>query len=108
MFKRILVAVAGTAAILPASATASSHVAHYKGKTKEGTKISFVLNRGWIDDFSTLLPTTCLSAQGATPKVDFTEWQIPYKYRPAWRQRSTTETRPSTTTSPLTAEPAAG
>lgn len=81
MFKRILVAIAGTAAIVPASAAATSRIAHYKGKTKEGTKISFVVNRGWIDRFSTLLPTTCVSAQGGTPKVDLTEWQIPYKYR---------------------------
>ena len=81
MFKRILVAVAGTAAILPATAVASFHVAHYKGKTKEGTKISFVVDRIWVDQFSTLLPTTCVSAQGGTPNVDFTEWQIPYKYR---------------------------
>ena len=66
MFTRILIAVAATAAILPATAAASSHVAHYKGKTKEGTKISFVVNRGWIDRFSTLLPTTCVSAQGGT------------------------------------------
>ena len=81
MFKRILVAVAGTAAILPATAAASSHLAHYKGKTKEGTKISFVLDRGWVDQFSTRLPTTCVSAQGGTPGVDFTDWDIPYKYR---------------------------
>jgi hypothetical protein len=29
----------------------------------------------------TLLPTTCVSAQSGTPKVDITLWQIPYKFR---------------------------
>ena len=81
MFKRSLTLAAVAAALLPASAGAAPKVLHYKGKTREGTKISFIVKNGWLDQLDTLLPTTCISAQGGTPKVSFTWWAIPYKFR---------------------------
>src|SRR5512142_304524 len=82
MLKRFII-IATTAAALGSSpsAVAQPQPIPSKGTTKEGTKISFVLDRGWVDQFYTLLPTTCLSVQGGTPHVDFTEWRVPLKYR---------------------------
>jgi hypothetical protein len=65
----------------PGAADAAAAPLHYGGRTKEGTKISFVLDRGWIDQLKTLLPTTCISVQGGTPQVDLILWRIPYKFR---------------------------
>ena len=81
MLKRSFALAAAAAALLPASAGAAPKVLHYKGKTREGTKISFTVKNGWLDGLDTLLPTTCITAQGATPKVTFTWWAIPYKFR---------------------------
>jgi hypothetical protein len=81
MLKRSLTLAAAAAALLPAAAGAAPKVLHYKGKTKEGTKISFIVKSGWVDRLDALLPTTCVSAQGGTPKVDLTWWLIPYKFR---------------------------
>ena len=79
--KRLLIIATLAAAIAPAVATAHAKPLNYKGKTKEGTKISFVLDRGWVDQLDALLPTTCVSAQGSTPKVDLTWWHVPYKFK---------------------------
>jgi hypothetical protein len=70
------------AAAGPASAGAKSraHPLHFTGKTKEGDKVSFVLDGHWVDKLQTILPETCISAQGGTPKVDRFVWAIPYKY----------------------------
>lgn len=81
MLKHLLTTTAAAAVLLPAAAQAGTPVLHYKGKTKEGTKISFVLDEGWLDGFSTSLTTTCASAQGGTPRVTFTTWDPPFKYR---------------------------
>jgi hypothetical protein len=81
MFKCCITLATVAAARIPASAGAAPRVLHFKGKTKEGTKISFVLKNGWVDQLDARLPTTCVSAQGGTPKVDLTWWQIPYKFR---------------------------
>jgi hypothetical protein len=82
MLKRFIVLGAATAALAPAATVAAKpRPVSFNGKTDEGTKISFVLDRGWVEQFSTLLPTTCLSVQGGTPHVDFTEWRIPFKYK---------------------------
>lgn len=81
-FRRTFAAALATAAVLaPAAAAAAPRPVKYAGKTKEGTKISFVLKRGWVDQLDTSLPTTCITVQGGTPKVVFTWWAIPYKFR---------------------------
>jgi hypothetical protein len=67
-------------ALVPAAAGARTRPLSFKGKTKEGTKISFVLDRGWVDQLDALLPTTCISVQGGTPRVDLTWWRVPYKF----------------------------
>lgn len=81
MFKRTITLTAVAAALLPAGAAAAAKPLHFKGKTKEGTKISFILKNGWVDQLDAMLPTTCVTASGATPKVTFTWWVIPYKFR---------------------------
>jgi hypothetical protein len=80
MLKRLLTIAIVAAAIAPAAASAHAKPIKYKGKTKEGTAISFVVDRGWVDQLDALLPTTCVSAQGGTPKVDITWWRVPYKF----------------------------
>ena len=82
MFKRVILIATITSVLAPAAATtAKSPLVSYRGKTKGGTKISFVLNHGWVDQLDTLLPTTCISVQGGTPKVDLTLWRIPFKFK---------------------------
>lgn len=82
MLKRALIPAVLAVALLPGAAAARSRTLHYQGKTKEGPKISFDVDRkGWITHFTTSLTTTCVSAQGGTPRVTFTSWDIPYNYR---------------------------
>ena len=73
-----LAAVALAAA--PAAADAAKPM-KYAGKTKEGTKISFVLDGGWVDRIKTTIPHTCVSAQGGPPTAGMTVWSPPYKFR---------------------------
>jgi hypothetical protein len=68
-------------ALAPAAAPASARSVPYAGKTKEGSKITFTLAHGWLDGLSTMVPTTCVSAQGGTPKATLWPWSPPYKYR---------------------------
>jgi hypothetical protein len=81
MLKRTLVTATLALLLVPAAAGARAKPVAYKGKTHEGTKISFVIDRGWVDRLYTLLPTTCISAQGGTPQVSFTIWDPPYKFK---------------------------
>jgi len=74
-------ALALTLAAAGAASARSAPLSHYQGKTKEGTKISFVLRNGWVDKLVTSLPSTCISAQGGTPHVGIYSWAIPYKFR---------------------------
>lgn len=67
--------------ILPAVAAAHPAAVHYKGKTKEGFTISLVVSRGAISQIDTILPSTCLSGQGGTPRVGQDIWEAPYKHR---------------------------
>jgi hypothetical protein len=62
---RLLVA---ALALAPAAASASARPVKDAGKTKEGSKITFTLEHGWLDGLSTMVPTTCVSAQGGTPQ----------------------------------------
>jgi hypothetical protein len=81
--KRTATALALVAALALAG-PAAAKAPKYKGKTKEGTKVSFVLSgKGgkWLDQFKSSVPTTCVSAQGGNPKVFIHSWAPPYKYR---------------------------
>jgi hypothetical protein len=74
-------ALALAAALLTAGPAAAAKPAKYKGKTKEGTKVSFVLKAGHLDGFKSSVPTSCVSAQGGPPTATITPWAPPYKYR---------------------------
>jgi hypothetical protein len=87
MLKRTLVTAIAVALLIPAAALAKTKTLHYKGKTKEGTKISFIVKKGWVDQFSTGLPFTCISAQGGTPLVGIEQWTIPYKYKLGYKAK---------------------
>ena len=83
MLKPKLLAPALAAAALaaaPAVADAAKPM-KYAGKTKEGTKISFVLDGRWVDRISTMLPHSCVSAQGGPPTAGMTRWAPPYKFK---------------------------
>lgn len=81
MRTNILASTALAAALLPSAAMAKTGPVSYTGKTKEGTKVSFVLAHGWLEHLSTRLPTSCVSAQGGTLPIVFADWSIPYKFR---------------------------
>jgi hypothetical protein len=83
MLKKNLLAPALAAVALvatPGAADAAKPM-KYAGKTKEGTKITFALDGPWVDQISTLLPHTCVSAQGGPPTAGMTPWAPPYKFR---------------------------
>jgi hypothetical protein len=91
----VLVAIAVLA--LTASAAQAAKPLKYSGKTKEGTKISFILKNGWADQISSSVPTTCVSAQGGTPRVTISTWQPPFKFRMPAKQVKVTVKEPSPT-----------
>jgi hypothetical protein len=62
--------------LLTAPAAQAKPVA-YTGKTKEGSKISFVLSGGKVSRIRTLIPTSCASAQGGDPKAGLDVFQPP-------------------------------
>ena len=78
-------------ALLLGAVPASAKPVAYKGKTKEGTKISFVLSKGWVDQIKARVPTSCVSAQGGNPRVTIDLWQPPYKWRLGRKARVTVE-----------------
>ena len=82
--KKLLIAtaVACALAVLPASAaqaytTTDKGWTNYVGKTKEGSKISFAYRRGIISIISTMVPSTCASGQGGTPRARMTMFDPP-------------------------------
>jgi hypothetical protein len=77
--KRTATALAIVAALAVAGPAAAKSPG-YKGKTKEGTKVSFVLSGKWVDQFRASVTTTCVSAQGGNPFVTIHSWAPPYKY----------------------------
>jgi hypothetical protein len=54
---------------LVAAAPAAAKPVKYSGKTKDGSKINFVLSHGKISKISTVVPGLCLSAQGGSPEA---------------------------------------
>ena len=80
--KYAITAIALSAALAAgAGPAAAAKPIAYKGKTKEGTKISFVLAKGWVDRIRARVPTTCVSAQEGGPRVTIDLWEPPYKWR---------------------------
>jgi hypothetical protein len=64
----------------------------YEGMTKEGTKMSFTLNGTWIDGLSIRMPSTCVSAQGGTPRANVIFWLPPFRFRVGTTAKATDET----------------
>jgi len=74
------IAAALLTAAVPAAADAKAKPLQYEGKTKEGSKISFVLDGRWVDQISTMVPYSCVSAQGGPPTAGLIPWTPPYKF----------------------------
>jgi hypothetical protein len=64
----------------------------YEGMTKEGTKMSFTLNGTWIDGMSIRMPSSCVSAQGGTPRANVIFWLPPFRFRLGTTAKATDET----------------
>ena len=106
----IPIAVACALSVLPASAaqaytTTDKGWTNYVGKTKEGSKISFAYRKGTISIISTMVPSTCASGQGGTPRARMTMFDPPQSVTSAStaasrRPRSTSRGPSATTRSP--------
>src|SRR3954454_1593796 len=94
--KRTATALAIVAALAVAGPAAAKSP-KYRGKTKEGTKVTFALSGKWVDQFKSSVPTTCVSAQGGNPLVTIHTWAPPYKYL-LGRRAQVKYTDPYTTT----------
>ena len=88
-----VLALCAAAAIAPAGADAAKKT-QYAGKTVEGSKISFVLDGSWVDQISTLVPYSCVSAQGGPPTAGLTSWEPPYMFKLGSRDAKVTVEEP--------------
>jgi len=70
--------VALPAASAQAGTTKDKGWTNYVGKTKEGSKISFAYRRGKIALIETMVPSTCASGQGGTPRARMTMFDPPF------------------------------
>lgn len=81
--KKLLVCAAVCSALLVVPAASQAYTTkdkgwtNYVGKTKEGSKISFAYRRGVISIISTMVPSTCASGQGGTPRARMTMFDPP-------------------------------
>jgi hypothetical protein len=82
--RRILPLAAVLVLALSATALAKKPVS-YVGKTKEGAKISFKLDQGWIKDLKTLAPEACGSAQGGDPKASLRTYWPPFSFKVGYK-----------------------
>lgn len=89
-----LTAVSLAAAVAPAAADAKAKPIQYEGKTKEGSPISFQLDGKWVDAISTMVPYSCVSAQGGPPTAGLTSWAPPYKFRLGSKEAKVTVEEP--------------
>ena len=89
----IAIAATAVAALAPSGAEAAK-TTQYAGKTAEGTKISFVLDGRWVDRISTMVPYSCVSAQGGPPTAGLTSWAPPYKFTLGSRDAKVTVEEP--------------
>ncbi len=68
--------------ILALSGTAlAKKPVRYSGKTKEGAKITFKLDKGWIRGLKTRAPMSCGSAQGGNPKASIALYWPPFDFK---------------------------
>jgi hypothetical protein len=77
--------------VLAAAGPAAAAKPAYKGKTKEGTKISVWIepsNKKYVA-ITTRVPTTCVSAQGGTPLALITDFDPPFAFRVGRTDRAT-------------------
>jgi hypothetical protein len=79
--KRPLIAVLTLALLVAAAPAADARAPDYKGKTKEGSKISVWLQKGGFAAYSTTVPTTCVSAQGGVPQVKMWTFDPPIAFK---------------------------
>jgi hypothetical protein len=72
-------AIAIAAATLVTVAAPAAHAApvRYAGKTDEGSKVSFVVSHGKLRSLETMVPTSCVSAQGGTPRAGLDLFEPP-------------------------------
>ena len=64
------------------TALAKTKPVPYVGKTKEGAKISFKLDKGgWIRGLRTMAPMSCGSAQGGNPKGRLATYWPPFDFK---------------------------
>ena len=95
------IAVACCVAVLPTAAaqaytTTDKGWTNYVGKTKEGSKISFAYRKGVISIISTMVPSTCASGQGGTPRARMSSFDPPQSviFRVNGRESQTKVTEP--------------
>jgi hypothetical protein len=79
--KRTLIAVLAVTSLVAAAPAAEARAPDYKGKTKEGSKISVWLQKGNFAAYETTVPTTCVSAQGGLPLVRMTGFDAPVAFK---------------------------
>ncbi len=95
------IAVACCVAALPTAAaqaytTTDKGWTNYVGKTKEGSKISFAYRRGVISIINTMVPSTCASGRGGTPRARISFFDPPQSvtFRVNGRESQTKVTEP--------------
>lgn len=67
---------------LSGSAMAKAKATSWAGKTKEGSKITFKLDRkGWVRGLKTRAPLSCGSAQGGDPKGSIAMYWPPFDFK---------------------------
>ena len=54
--------------------------------------MSFTLNGTWIDGISIRMPSTCVSAQGGTPRANVIFWLPPFRFRLGTTAKATDDT----------------
>jgi hypothetical protein len=79
--KRSLIAVLTVASLVAAAPAAIARTPDYKGKLKEGSKISVWLQKGGYAAYETTVPTTCISAQGGNPQVKMWTFDPPVAFK---------------------------
>jgi hypothetical protein len=78
--RSIAIAIATVALTASAAPAASAAPVAYSGKTAEGSKITFALAGGKITGIETLVPSSCASAQGGTPRVGLDVFEPPGRF----------------------------
>ena len=79
--KRSLIALLTVASLVAAAPAAEARGPDYKGKLKEGSKISVWLQKGGYAAYETSVPTTCVSAQGGLPQVKMWTFDPPVAFK---------------------------